>query len=327
MAASSTGIEKHRFDIGLEDLQTFLAVADVGSFSRAAERLNLSQPSISNRVRRLEEKLHVRLLSRTTRRVELTEPGRRLYLQSSEALSGLRSLLSEFALETASRTREVKVAATPMVAASLALLLRGFQEANPSITASLSDLTPVEAMSRVSEGRCDMAVMVMSKPRPNLVFQPLLSDPCVVVTPLGHPLLQREAAPLAEVLNYPLLSADGHADLRRMVLARAEERGLTVRLSPEGRGVQNSMTLLAMAAAGLGVCIHQRSFIPNELKPTIGIVPLADCEIVRTFGLVTAEGQPLSPPARRFAEFLRTAMVGATDGLPNAPPQAREASA
>ena len=309
MANSLTGIERHRFDIGLEDLQTFLAVADAGSFSRAAERLNLSQPSISNRVRRLEEKLHLRLLDRTTRRVELTEPGRRLYVQACEALGGLRTLLREFDAETASRAREISVAATMMVATvALPPVLRRFQEAHPSLAVRLHDVTPGEALDQVADGRCDLAVMAQVGPRPNLRFEPLISDRCVVVTPLNHRLLGYEAAPLAEVLESPLLSPDGHVGLRRAISTEAEKRGLTLRLSPEARDVQNVMTLLAMAAAGLGVCIHPRSLIPPELAPTIGVVPLADCEIVRTFGIVTAEGRPLSPAACRFADFLRQAM-------------------
>ena len=74
---------KQRFDVSLEHLKTFLAVAGLGSFGRAATQLSLSQPSVSNRVRRLEEKLAVRLLNRTTRRVQLTADGHRLKAKAS----------------------------------------------------------------------------------------------------------------------------------------------------------------------------------------------------------------------------------------------------
>ncbi len=306
MAASSNRIERHRFDIGLEDLQTFLAVAELGSFSRAAGLLNLSQPSISNRVRRLEEKLQVRLLDRTTRRVELTQQGQRLYGQAFETLRGLDSLLQEFNGDALSRDRQVRVAATLMVATvGLPPTLRRFHDAYPSITVQLHDLMPGDALDHVADGRCDLAVMSLVEERNGLSFEPLISSECVVVAALGHKLLRHAAAPLAEVLDYPLLSPDAHVGIRRALMAEAERRSLTVRISPEARAVSNVITLLAMAAAGLGVCIHPRSFVPAELEPTIGVVRFADWEIIRTFGIVTASDRPIPASARKFRDFLR----------------------
>ena len=309
MVALPIGIERHRFDVGLEDLQTFLAVAEFGSFSLAAEHLNLSQPSISNRVRRLEEKLLVRLLRRTTRRVELTPQGERLYHQSSETLRGLRDLLQEFNKEASLRNRQVRVAATLTVATmGLPPVLRSFGESYPSITVLLHDLTQKEALERVADGSCDLGVMTYVK-RSGVVFEPLMSDTCVVLTPLGHPLLRQKAAPFAEVVKYALLSPSEHAGLQA-ILDEAEKRNLVVRLSPESEGVSNLMTLLAMAVAGLGVCIYPSSFIPPEYKHLIGVVPIADCEIVRTFGIATAVNRPLSAAARAFCDVLRRSIAG-----------------
>ena len=315
MAPTHSSSSQHRFDIALEDLQTFIAVAEAGGFSRAAKTMNLSQPSISNRVRRLEEKVRTRLLDRTTRSVELTVEGRRLYLQASATLNGLHELLCDFHAEAAAREREVNVAATVMVA-SLALtpIIGAFQRLHPTIAVTLRDVNSGEALIQVGDGRCDLAVMVMSKPREGIVFEEVLPDPCVVVTPLDHPLLRASTARLADVLAYPLLSPDSHGDLRQAIVAEAEPRELTLKLSPEARPVRNTVTLLAMAAAGLGVCIHQRSFIPNELKPTVGIVPLADCEIVRTFGIATADTRELSRSARIFRDFLRIALASGPEG-------------
>ena len=304
--AVASKTELQRFDIGLEDLQTFLAVAELGSFSQAALKLNLSQPSISNRVRRLEEKLLVRLLDRTTRRVELTPPGRRLYREAHSVLVGLHDLLREFSQDAATRERQVRVAATLMVATiGLPPILRQFHDANPTISVSLHDLSPSQAVEQVIAGQCDMSVMALSEPRPNITFEPLGTDLCVVVTPLGHPLLKYDAAPFAEVLKYAVLSPNGHVALRRAIETAADERGLDLRLVPEALGVGNVYTLLAMAAAGLGICIHPRSFVPSELEPTLGVVPISDCDILRTFGIVTADGRELGPAARRFREFVR----------------------
>ncbi len=306
-------IERHRFDVGIEELQTFLAVAELGSFSLAAEHLNLSQPSISNRIRRLETKLFVRLLDRTTRRAELTEAGQRLYDQATETLFGLRRLLQNFKKEAVSRDREVRVAATPMVATiGLPPILGLFRKAHTSITVLLHDLAPADALKHVADGSCDLAVMALAESWPNVSFEPLLSDTCVVITSLQHPLLKNASATLRDALQYPLLSPDRHAGLRAAIVAEARKRDLTVTLSPEARGVSNVMTLVAMAAAGLGVCFHPRLFVPAALEPTIGMLPLADCQIVRKFGIVTADNRPLSVSARKFRDFVRASIAKIT---------------
>ena len=158
--------------------------------------------------------------------------------------------------------------------------------------------------------------MVLERPDSALAFEPLLADRCVAVTPLGHPLLGRGSASLSEVLAYPVLSPDGHVALRRAIEEAAAARGLHLALSAQARGVTNVMTLLAMAAAGLGVCIHPSTLIPAEFRPTIGLVEIEDCEILRTIGIVTAAGRSLSGAATRFREHLRHAVLRA---YPHAP--------
>lgn len=300
--------DKERFDISLEDLQTFLAVADLGSFSRAADRLSLSQPSISNRVRRLEEKVGTRLLDRTTRRVELTKDGQRLHARASVTLRTLKDLLREFHAEIGTRRLEVDVAATIMVTTiALPPIIGAFSTDHPNISVRLTDRSPAAAIADVTAGKVDMAVLAAVQLPPGLGFELLVEDRCAVVTPLGHPLLARGSATLAEVLAHPLLSPDGHVALRQAVMAEAEARGLTVQLASPALGVSNVMTLLAMAAAGLGVCIHPPSLIMPEFRPTIGVVELSDCDIVRSFGIVTATDRRLPEPARAFREYLREA--------------------
>ena len=302
-------IDRYRFDVSLEDLQTFLAVTEFGSFSRAAKRLHLSQPSISNRIRRLEEKLHTRLLDRSNQRVEPTPQGQRLYVQSSETLAQLRTLMREFSGEAATRAREVHVAATMMVASlGLPYLIRLFHEKHPRVRAIVYDLFPQEIIAEVISGDCDLAVMSLSHPIAGIRFEPLFEDICVVVTQRDHPLLRHDAAPLAEVLREPLLNPEGLHDLSSSIEAEANRHGLSVHLAPEAQGVRNTFTLLAMAAAGLGVCIHPRSFIPMDLKPTIGVVPLRDAAISRAFGLVIPEERELSPAAKQFRDFLHIAV-------------------
>jgi len=92
--------------------------------------------------------------------------------------------------------------------------------------------------------------------------------------------------------------------LRQAIKREAADRGIHLDLAAEALGVSNVIVLLALAAAGLGICIHPPSLIPTEFRPTVGILPISDCDIVRSFGIVTAVDRRLPPPARTFRDPL-----------------------
>jgi DNA-binding transcriptional LysR family regulator len=79
-------------------------------------------------------------------------------------------------------------------------------------------------------------------------------------------------------------------------------------LRPKRGASQIVMTLLAMAAAGMGVCIHPSSLIPPELRPTIGVVRLSDCKIVRSFGIATLRERRLGAAAKAFRDYLKASV-------------------
>ncbi len=304
------GEARHRFDIGFEELETFLAVVDLGSFNRAAQQLNLSQPSVSNRVKRLEEKLRVRLLHRSTRKIELTAEGQRLHEEAAETLRGLRALCREFGAQATARQRQVDVAAGMMVSTLvLPPVARRFGELHPSVELRIRNLLPEQAVALVAEGRCDMAIVGFGSQPATMPFELLASDTCAVVTPKGHPLVRRGAVPFEELLRHRLLTPDVYVPVQQAVLAEAERRKLTPKFAAEAREVGNVMTCLAMVAAGLGVCLHPRSLIPAELRPALDVVPLLDWTVERKFGLVRSAERELPLAARQFRDLVH-AMLG-----------------
>jgi LysR family transcriptional regulator, carnitine catabolism transcriptional activator len=310
-------LEKQRFDVSLEDLQTFLAIADANSFTKVATQLNLSQPSISNRIRRLEEKLGVQLFERTSRRVEMTIDGRRLYDQTAVTLHTLKRVLQDFHGDAAARRRRVDLAATLLVATvALPSLLWAFQDSHPATSVRVHDVLPQGAFKAVREGTCDLAIVVPEGDAHGLDLEPLTTDECVVVTPRNHPLLAFEHVTLAQALEYPLLSMDAHQGLQKAILAAAAERDLHVSLAPHARDSSTVLMILALAAAGFGIAFHPRSLIPLEFAPMIGTVPLGDVTFSRSFHIVTSTGRALSPSASALREHIRAAMPAGRNGWP-----------
>src|SRR5690349_19587631 len=148
--ASATGI-------GLRELEAFVMVAELGSFSAAARRLNLSQPAVTARIQKLEERLGTRLLVRTTRSIEATDTGRRLAEQAALTLRELNTLLLELMAEGARDRPRVVVATTFMVAATiLPRLIRRHAEREPDTEVVLRDLHQAAAIDSVQRGESDL---------------------------------------------------------------------------------------------------------------------------------------------------------------------------
>lgn len=298
-------VEKHRFDISLEDLQTFIAVANLGGFGRAARHLNLSQPSVSNRVRRLEEKLSVRLLHRTRHRVELTDKGRLLHVQAVETLVGFTSLLQRFHEESQDRKLHVDLASTTLISiTALPTLLSNFRDRHGNVTVQLQEFAPMEAMESLLDGRCELAVMACDNLPPTLDHELLVIDHCVVVTSLNHPLHRPGGVTFEETVQHPLLGADWFLNAVHPLASEARNRGIPLHFASQATGAQHPMTLFAMAAAGLGVLIFPRQLILPELASTVALIPFSDCDIQRRYGVVWAKDRPPTNAARRLKTFL-----------------------
>jgi DNA-binding transcriptional LysR family regulator len=156
-------------------------------------------------------------------------------------------------------------------------------------------------MKAVLDGDCDLAVMTGDSLAGRLDYEELAADECVIVTSRNHPLNRSEGASLADVLSYPILCPDAFYSMRRVIQAHAAPRGLILQLAPEANGIKTTAAGLAMAAAGLGSYICCRSWIPREF-----LTHFNDCNIMRSFGIVTAQDQELGSAARRFRALLRT---------------------
>jgi LysR family transcriptional regulator, carnitine catabolism transcriptional activator len=302
---TENGARKHRFDISLEDLQTFIAVANLGGIGRAARHLHLSQPSISNRIRRLEEKLSVRLLERSERGVRLTDQGRLLHQQAVETLVGLNDLLQDFHTNSSDGKRAIRLAvAVPMAQFKAPFLVNAYQEQATNVVVHIHEYLYGEAIDALLSGRCDFALITCDELPATLDHEVLVMDDSVLVVSKTHPLAAAKEVRLTDALAFPvLLPAERYPQLGP-VYKVMENRGLTMRLAPEAEGVRHPLTLMIMAAAGLGVVISPRSFIPRELGGAIAAVGLSDCVIPRQLGLAWAKGRRLTPFARSFQSFM-----------------------
>lgn len=301
-------------NVEMGDLRAFVAVADLGSFAAAARELHLSQPALSRRIIKLETSLGVRLLNRTTRRIELSAPGRAFLGRARQVLNDFDESLLEVTDAANRLTGEVTIACVPTVINQLMpQVLEEYQRRYPGILVRLLDEGASDVLTRVTRGEADFGINYLGVQEGNLVFEPLHEDDFVLVCPTRHPLASRASVRWAELGGHRYIAvnkASGNRMLLDLALARIPDLPRPVL---EARHVR---TVIDLVAAGLGVATVPRLAIPvGALDTYLAAVPLVAPAITRTLGLVTRHGQLLSPAAQRLFDLLK--QYGLENGSPS----------
>src|ERR1043166_4031253 len=287
-------------DFTLRELEPFLSVARLKSFTRAARSLIMSQPALTVRIRHLEETLGVRLLDRTTRSVALTQVGRE-FLPTVERVIGEITAVAANARELAGKRRGlVAVAALPSIASKLLPeTVAAFKTQHPGITVRLRDGVAERVIGFVKSGEVDFGIGSTTKLDAELRISPLMDDPVSVAFPPGHPLEDRERVELSDLFESPLILMDPEYSVRALIDQAFQSIGRPVVPAYEASYVP---TALGLVKAGLGVAIIALSAM-GEAAELVGLrIRRVDHPmLVRHIGLIEMAGRSLSPAAQQFA--------------------------
>jgi DNA-binding transcriptional LysR family regulator len=310
--------------VGLGDLEAFIAVAELGSFSLAAKRLHLSQPAVTARVQKLEASLGTKLLHRTTRTVEVTDVGRRLASHAIEALRNLRVLIGDIARESSTARQRIVLAATPMIAAMLLpKAIRGYVERHPDVQVTVLDLRHSAALDSLERGESDIGVMALDDPQPKFRFLPLTEEELVLVVPPAHPLAAVASVTLQELAPYPVMMLEQYATLQAKVAEAYARQGLRFRPAVKAG---NLPTLLGMLDAGNGITLLPRSMAQHNATVPRSVVPILDTDLTRCYGIVIPKAKEMSPALISFCAYLQSELAMGKNGDGGTRPCERKAT-
>lgn len=297
--------------LSLPELEAFLMVAKCGSISQAARELHLTQPAVSTRVRRLESGLKTRLLQRTSRGVNCTAAGLRLFEAAESALSGLRTLARELSEEAEVDRHVVTVTSTPATASIvLPPMLREFSTRFPNTTIDVRDVDRDHALAAVRAGTVDFAITAVEVQEPALVMQRFVELPFVLVAPADSPLVAKRELRFEDLADATIVELNDHAYLNSLLNAEFAERNLKFRTLR----TQNLATLLGMVNAGLGISFIPETALNSSAAGTVRRLQLPEFSYVRTLWLVR-QNRPLKSASRTFWDFLL--QEGARTGIGN----------
>lgn len=293
--------------VGMEirELKSFCMAARFRSISRAAEYLGLRQPTVTMHIKKLERELGLVLFDRMKRPIQLTLAGATLYELARplvEEIDSLRERISE-----AERYGPVTVASThDIIPHTLLRVVRAYLTRHPQVHLRIRSGTRIEVLEMVSDGEVDMGIVPGPEKGDEFEFIPMFGYERVLITPLGHPLLQEKVISLAQIARYPLILMGKRTYTRRMLEAEFQRQGLSYDVVVE----LDSMDMIKRyVALGMGISVGPRLAIEPEDTQELGIVGLAHLIPVEQAGVVYLRRKTLSKPAQEFITVMRDTLA------------------
>jgi DNA-binding transcriptional LysR family regulator len=290
-------------DVNLRQLQTFISIVKLGSFTRAARLLHLSQPALTKQIRQLEETLGVRLLDRNTKSVAVTRIGKELVPVVEQLLREISAVVIN-TKELAAKSRgAIRIAALPSVSSTIIpKAIARFKETYPGISVILKDVLAQRLVTMVKAEEVDFGIGSMNEADPEVRFTLLLTDRLVLVFPPGFILERKKVVTLQDLVGLPLVLMDPDSSVRRLV-DRAFE-SINQFATPAFEATYMA-TAVGMVQAGLGVTIlPSLSFETRELTG-LRTRPIKHPALTREIGVIEKSGRSLSPAAESFVKTMK----------------------
>lgn len=292
-----------RLQLSLNGIITFIAVADARSFRGAAQALHTSQSAVSARIKQLEERLGVRLLDRTTRSVNLTDQGRRLYLTALSACDELSNIEQVLRQEASLERGKVALAVVPSLAqAEIPSIIAEFIRLHPAVELRLFDVDSRRSLEMLVRSEVDLAIISDTIDWSGYSFEPLFWDACYLVVPEAHALARRKKVPLMQLRDVPLMVSPQGTTLRHVLEKAFQQAGLSLEPAQE---VSQLPTLVRMVLEGFGVGIAPAKGLTSLDTKGCVLVPFEE-KVGWTVGIARAASRSESPASLALRTFVQS---------------------
>jgi DNA-binding transcriptional LysR family regulator len=290
--------------MSLRQLRTFKAVADLSSFSLAAQQLRLSQPSVSYQVKELEEALGLPLLDRLGKRVQLTEAGSVLYGYARRALDVLDEAALELEEMRGIRRGNLRVGASTTVGIYiLPAALGAFKKLHPGLVISLEIGARASVQEQVLRNELDLAVVGPALKDPDLQIIPFLTDELVVVAPAGHRLVGKRKLSLKDLSDQPFVMREPASGSRLSLEKAARKAGAKLRVAME---LGSNGAIKHAVESGLGLAVLSRYACALELSGgRLVELDVTGFPIRRDWHIVHLRRRRLPASVQAFIAFLK----------------------
>jgi LysR family transcriptional regulator, low CO2-responsive transcriptional regulator len=287
----------------LRQLATFHTLARLGSVSRTAEEMHLTQPAVSLQLGILEESAGTPLLARGVRGVRLTEAGELLATYSERMLALWREAGEAMAAQRGQVAGTLRVGAVTTAEYLLPQLLLAFVREHPQVKVKLQVGNRGEIVGKLAAQDIDLAIMGRAPPELKVVAAPFARHPMAFVTAPTHPLMSLAAPSLQDINDANLLVRERGSGTRTAVEQLHKAGGVEMRVGAE---MSSNEAIKQMCAAGFGVAFISLHACVLELKSgLLAQVPMANHPIMRDWYVICLDGRPVPAAAAAFSAYLQ----------------------
>lgn len=286
--------------MSLRQLEVFEAIARLGSFTRAAQTLHLTQPTVSMQIKKLSDAVGMPLFEQIGKRIYLTDAGRALYESCRELFDTLDRFEMTVANMQGLTKGRLRLAAVTTAKYFCPRLLGGFCEQFPGVDASLKVTNRERVLERLQDNLDDLYIFGHPPAEIDVEAIAFLRNPLVALAPIDHPLAGRTRIPLAEFAGYPFLAREPGSGTLRAVERLLNKHGLKLKIRME---LGSNEAIKQSVAAGMGVSVLSQHTLAGGAED-VCLLDVEDFPIERQWYLVYPKGKQLSVAARAFEDYL-----------------------
>jgi len=285
----------------VQQLRGFCYAAAGGSISKAAERMYLSQPSVSMQIQALERELGVTLFERRGPRIHLTPDGELLFEMAMPLIEQFDALPDAFEQRRGNidQGRIDLAAGWSTILYVLPQFVERFRGENPNIELKLHNVTGAEGLAQLRAGHVDFAVGPLLDIPEDIDFHPIVSYEPLLITAPGHPLSKSEKLTLKEISKFPFILPPRHLSTWNTVDSVFKTQGLPYEVAMEVGGWE---VIKKYVELGLGISVVMSICITGG--ENLAVIPASQWFPHRTYGVVLRKGKFLTPQAKRFITMM-----------------------
>jgi DNA-binding transcriptional LysR family regulator len=301
-------VERKSFQIDFRHLETFSRVAELKSFSKAANDLFLTQPTVSGHILSLEQSLSLRLFDRTGKGIRLTKAGEVFLKYASKILSFRKDLLNALSEFSQGIRGELSLGASTIPGEYLLPKLMGhFKKDHPHFIISLKIADTKEIVQYVLQDNIELGIIGAKLNHSSLLYEKFEEDEIIVVAPSDHPLIRKRRVTLEELFNEPWIIREEGSGTQIAVEKALRKKGKSLKQFNVAMEMGSTSSVKEGVKAKLGLAFISRRAAEEELNQ--GLFSRIDVEgiepISRQIYIVSHRGRTLSPIGMEFHRFLK----------------------
>ncbi|MET0049349.1 MAG: LysR substrate-binding domain-containing protein [Sedimenticola sp.] len=287
--------------MSLRQLQVFESVARLLSYTRAAEELFLSQPTVSMQIKKLESDIELPLTEQTGKKISLTDTGKALYEATQDIFGTLNRLEMLINDQKGLHSGQLRVAVVTTANYFMPRLLGRFCQEYPGINVSLEVTNREHILERMSENLDDLYLIGEPPKSIDLEFKPYLANPMVVIAPADHPLAKQKSISIAKIAKEPFITREQGSGTRIAMENLFNNAGhqLNVRLE-----LGNNESIKQAVLGGLGLSVLSLHTITTGDINDLAVLDVQSFPIPWQWHIGHPKGKQLSIAAKTFIDYM-----------------------